>query len=51
MEEGHSPSVQYQYRMNLILKDVVRKEVIYWLNASIVYPILDVNWVSLFHAF
>ena len=29
------------------MKEVVRKEVIKWLDAGIIYPILDSSWVSL----
>jgi len=41
MEEGHKSSVQPQRRLNPVMKDVVRKEVIKWLDAGIVYPISD----------
>ncbi|MDV3187751.1 MAG: hypothetical protein Q8836_02585 [Sweet potato little leaf phytoplasma] len=28
------------------MKEVVKKEVIKWLDAGIIYPIADINWVS-----
>ncbi|XP_075104897.1 uncharacterized protein LOC142178979 [Nicotiana tabacum] len=31
MEEGHKPSVEHQHRLNPIMKEVIRKEVIKWL--------------------
>ncbi|XP_070040989.1 uncharacterized protein [Nicotiana tomentosiformis] len=49
MEDGHKPSVKHQRRLNPIIKEVVRKEVIKWLNACIVFPISDSKWDA--HAF
>jgi len=46
MEEGHKPSMEHQRRLNPIMKEVVRKEVIKWLDAGIVFPISDSKWVS-----
>ncbi|XP_075107124.1 uncharacterized protein LOC142180098 [Nicotiana tabacum] len=40
------PSVEHQRRLNPIMKEVVRKEVIKWLDAGIVFPISDSKWVS-----
>nr|XP_009790836.1 PREDICTED: uncharacterized protein LOC104238231 [Nicotiana sylvestris] len=45
MEEGKNPSVKQQRRHNP-MKEVVRKEVIKWLDASIVFPISESKWVS-----
>nr|XP_016456314.1 PREDICTED: uncharacterized protein LOC107780303 [Nicotiana tabacum] len=39
MEEGHKPSVEHQRRLNPIMNEVVRKEVIKWLDAGIVFSI------------
>ncbi|XP_070056963.1 uncharacterized protein [Nicotiana tomentosiformis] len=38
MEEGHKPSVEHQCRLNPIMKEVVRKEVIKWLDADCYCP-------------
>nr|XP_009797491.1 PREDICTED: uncharacterized protein LOC104243910 [Nicotiana sylvestris] len=46
MEDGHKPSVEQQRRLNPIMKEVVRKEVIKWLDVGIVFPISDSKWVS-----
>lgn len=46
MEEDHKTSAQHQRRLNSLMKEVVRKEVIKWLDAGIVYPIYDSKWVS-----
>lgn len=46
MEEVHKSIVQPQSRLNLVIKDMVRKEVIRWFDAGIVYSISDSKWVS-----
>ncbi|XP_019238790.1 PREDICTED: uncharacterized protein LOC109218850 [Nicotiana attenuata] len=46
LEDGHRPSVEQQRRLNPIMKEVVKKEVIKLLDASIIFPISDSNWVS-----
>nr|XP_009802268.1 PREDICTED: uncharacterized protein LOC104247843 [Nicotiana sylvestris] len=45
MEDGHKPSVEQQRRLNPIVKEVVRKEVIKWLDVGIVFPISDSKWI------
>lgn len=32
--------------LNLIMKDVVKKEIIKWLDVGIIYPISDSSWMS-----
>ncbi|KAJ9544693.1 hypothetical protein OSB04_024400 [Centaurea solstitialis] len=46
MNEGHRPVVQPQRRLNPIMKEVVRKEVLKLLDTRIIYPIADSSWVS-----
>lgn len=46
MEEGHKPIAQPQRRPNPIMKEVVKKEIIKWLDAGIIYAISDSKWVS-----
>ncbi|XP_070015864.1 uncharacterized protein [Nicotiana sylvestris] len=46
LEEGHRPSREHQRRLNPNMKEVVKKEVIKWLDAGIIFPISDSNWVS-----
>ena len=41
--------VEHQRRLNPVMKDVVRKEVLKWLNAGFIYTILDNPWVSPIH--
>ncbi|XP_075076560.1 uncharacterized protein LOC142163199 [Nicotiana tabacum] len=47
LEEGHKLSREHQRRLNPNIKEVVKKEVIKWLDAGIIFPISDSNWVSL----
>lgn len=47
LEEGEKPRIDGQRRLNPIMKEVVRNEVIKWLDAGIIYPMLDSSWVSL----
>ena len=47
LEEGYKPSVEAQRRLNPTMKEVVRKEVLKWLDTGVIYPISDSAWVSL----
>nr|KAJ0202196.1 hypothetical protein LSAT_V11C600327700 [Lactuca sativa] len=40
------PSRDAQRRLNPNLREVVKKEVLKWLDAGIIYPIFDSDWVS-----
>ena len=42
-------SIEHQRKLNPVMKDVVRKEVLKWLNAGFIYVISDSPWVSLVH--
>ncbi|PIN19259.1 DNA-directed DNA polymerase [Handroanthus impetiginosus] len=46
LEDDQKPSVKSQRRLNPIMKEVVKKEIIKWLDAGIIYPISDSSWVS-----
>ncbi|KAI3461656.1 hypothetical protein Pfo_018319 [Paulownia fortunei] len=46
MKESYKPSIEHQRRLNLALKEVIRNEVLKWLNARIIYAISDSSWVS-----
>ena len=46
LEEGYKPSVEAQRRLNPSMKEVVRKEVLKWLDTGVIYPISDSAWVS-----
>ena len=49
MEENAKTSIENQRRLNPVLKEVVRKEVMKWLNAGFIYAISDSPWVSPVH--
>ena len=49
LEENAKTSIEHQRRLNLVMKEVVRKEMLKWLNAGFKYAILDSPWVSPVH--
>ena len=46
LEEDVKPSRQPQHRLNLVMKEVVKKEVLKLLDVGVIYPIADSKWVS-----
>jgi hypothetical protein len=46
LEESSVGKAQPQRRLNPIMKEVVKKEVLKWLDAGIIYPISSSSWVS-----
>ena len=46
LENDSRPKIEAQRRLNLTMKEVVRKEVLKWLDARVIYPIFDSPWVS-----
>ena len=49
MEYNAKTSIEHQRRLNPVMKKIVRKEVLKWLNVGFIYVILDSPWVSLIH--
>ena len=49
LEEDSMPSREHQRRINPIMSDVVKKEVLKLLEAGIIYQISDSKWVSPVH--
>ena len=49
LNDDEKTSVEHQRRLNLVMKDVVRKEVLKWLNEEFIYAIADSPWVSPVH--
>ena len=47
LQEDVKPSRKPQRRLNPIMKDVVKKEVLKLLDVGVIYPIADSKWVSL----
>ncbi|XP_055822234.1 uncharacterized protein LOC129890776 [Solanum dulcamara] len=41
MEEVHKASAQPQRRLNPVIKEVVKEEIIKWINVGLIYPIFD----------
>ena len=46
LEEDVKPSRQPQRRLNPIMKEVVKKEVLKLLDVGVIYPIADSKWVN-----
>ena len=49
LEDNAKTSIEHQRRLNSVMKDVIRKKVLKWLNAGFIYVISDSPWVSLVH--
>ena len=49
MEENAKTSIEHRRRLNPMMKEVVKKEVLKWLNAGFIYAITDSPWVSHIH--
>ena len=49
LEENARTSIEHQRRLNPVMKEVVRKEVLKWLNAGFIYAISNNPWMSLVH--
>ena len=46
LEEDSKTTIEAQRRLNPTMKEVVRKEVLKWLDYEVIYPISDNSWVS-----
>ena len=46
LEDEYRNSVEQQRQLNPIMKEVVKKEILKWLDAGIIFPISDSKWVS-----
>ncbi|KAL4368730.1 hypothetical protein GQ457_05G022740 [Hibiscus cannabinus] len=46
LEDDHKPTVDAQRHLNQAMKDVVRKEILKWLDPGIIYPISDSEWLN-----
>nr|GFB21462.1 reverse transcriptase domain-containing protein [Tanacetum cinerariifolium] len=49
MEDDYKPTIQSQRRVNPKIHDVIKKEVIKFLDVGMIYPISDSPWVSPIH--
>ena len=46
LEESARPTIEHQRRLNPVMKEIVWKDVLKWLNAGFIYVISDSPWVS-----
>ena len=46
MEEDRAPSIEHQRWLNLAMKEVMKKEVLKWLQVGFIYTISNNPWVS-----
>ena len=44
LNDNAKTSIEHQRRLNPVMKEVVRKEVLKWLNAGFIYAISDSSW-------
>ena len=49
LKDNAKTSLEHQRRLNPVIKEVVRKEVLKWLNVGFIYPISGSPWVSPVH--
>ena len=49
LEGNAKTSIEHQKRLNPVMKEVVRNEVLKWLNAGLIYAISHTSWVSPVH--
>ena len=49
LDENAKTSIEHQRRLNPVIKEVVKKEVLKWLNVGFIYAISDIPWVSPVH--
>ena len=47
LKPDHKPSIKHQRCLNPLMQEVVKKEFIKWLDAGVIYPIVDSSWVCL----
>lgn len=46
LDKGHKPTIEQQKHLNPTMKEVVKKEILMWVDAGIICPIKDSSWVS-----
>ena len=49
LEENAKTSIEHQRRLDSVMKEVIKKEVLKWLNVGFIYAISDKPWVSPVH--
>jgi len=51
LAEDCKPSIEHRRRLNTPMQEVVKKEIIKWLDAGVILLIADNQWVSLVQFF
>jgi hypothetical protein len=46
MEQDHKPVREHQWRLNNVMREIVKKEVLKLLKAGVIYPVSNSEWVS-----
>lgn len=46
LEEDNTPTLEHQHLLNPLMQEVVKKEIIKWIDTGLVYPISDNKGVS-----
>ena len=41
----NKPSIEHQIWLNPPMQEVVKKDIIKWFDAKVIYPIFDISWV------
>ena len=41
----HKPNIKHERRLNPPMQEVMKKEIIKWLDAGVIYAIVDSSWV------
>ena len=49
LKDNAKTSIEHQRRLNPVMKEVIRNEVLKWLNVGFIYAISDSSWVSPVH--
>ena len=49
LNDNAKTSIEHQRRLNPMMKEVFRKEVLKWLNTGFIFSISDSSWVSPVH--
>ena len=49
LEDNAKTSIEHQRRLNPVTKEVVKKEILKWMNVGFIYAISESPWASLVH--
>ena len=49
LNDSAKTSIEHQRRLNFVMKEVVEKEVLKWLNAGFIYALSESSWVNSMH--